>query len=260
VLSLRKQEMNMRLKNKVAIVTGGARGMGRAYSIALAREGAKVVVNYANRKDAAEEVVGEITRASGQAVMFKADVGNRADVDNMVEFAIKTYGRLDVMVSNAGVVHKASLLEHTEADIDRIFHTNVKGNIFCTQAATRVMMKQKSGKIILCASIVAVVGEPLLSVYTASKGAILAYTRAAAVELAPHRINVNCVLPGTTRTDMSRDVLADPVIAKALIDPIPLGRLGTPEDLVGIVLYLASDESAWTTGQSFIVDGGHTTK
>ena len=121
-------------------------------------------------------------------------------------------------------------------------------------------MKQKEGKIILCASIVAVVGEPLLSVYTASKGAILAFMRSAALELSPHQIKVNCVLPGTTVTDMSRDVLADPIMKKALIDPIPLGRLGTPEDLVGIVLYLSSDEANWTTGQMFIVDGGHTTK
>jgi NAD(P)-dependent dehydrogenase (short-subunit alcohol dehydrogenase family) len=122
------------------------------------------------------------------------------------------------------------------------------------------MMPRRAGKIILCASIVAVVGEPLLSVYTASKGAILAYMRAAALELAPYGINVNCVLPGTTKTDMSRDVISDPVVARALIDPIPLGRLGTPEDLVGIILYLASDEANWTTGQSFIVDGGHTMK
>jgi len=144
--------------------------------------------------------------------------------------------------------------------VDRVFHTNVKGNIFCTQAAARLMMPQKSGKIILCASIVAVVGEPLLSIYTASKGAILAFCRAAALELAPYGINLNCVLPGTTKTDMSKDVIADPVVAKALIEPIPLGRLGTPEDLVGIIQYLASDEASWTTGQSFIVDGGHTMK
>jgi NAD(P)-dependent dehydrogenase (short-subunit alcohol dehydrogenase family) len=164
------------------------------------------------------------------------------------------------MVSNAGIVHKASLLEQDEAVIDRIVHINIKGNIFCTQAAARRMMAQKSGTIILCASIVAIVGEPRLSVYTASKGAILAYTRAAAVELAPYGITVNCVLPGTTVTDMSRDVLADPVMKKALIEPVPLGRLGTPEDLAGIVLYLASDEASWTTGQSFVVDGGHCAK
>lgn len=250
----------MRLKDKVVIVTGAARGMGRAYCLGLAREGAKVVVNYAQRADAAEEVVARIKSAGGEAFACQADVGNKADVDAMVDRTVTTYGRLDVMVSNAGLVHKAPLLECTEADIDRVFHTNVKGNIFCTQAAARVMMPQKSGKIILCASIVAVVGEPKLSVYTASKGAILAYTRAAALELAPYQINVNCVLPGTTKTDMSADVLADPVVGKALIDPIPLARLGTPEDLVGIVLYLASDEAVWTTGQSFIVDGGHTMK
>jgi 3-oxoacyl-[acyl-carrier protein] reductase len=250
----------MRLKDKVAIVTGGARGMGRAYCIGLAREGANVVVNYANRSDAADGVVREITRSGGQAVACRADVGVKADVERMVDFAVNTYGKLDVMVSNAGVVHKASLMESTEADMDRVFHTNVKGNIFCTQAAARLMMPQKSGKIILCASIVAVVGEPLLSIYTASKGAILAFSRAAALELAPYGINLNCVLPGTTKTDMSKDVIADPVVAKALIEPIPLGRLGTPEDLVGIILYLASDEASWTTGQSFIVDGGHTMK
>ena len=250
----------MRLEDRIVVVTGGSRGMGRAYCLGLAREGAKVVINYRERAAAAEEVVKEIKAAGGHAVAYKADVGEKAEVEAMVDFVVKEFGRLDVMVSNAGIVHKQALLKHTEETIDRVLRTNVKGNIFSTQAAARVMMPQKSGKIILCASIVAVVGEPLLSVYTASKGAILAYMRAAALELAPYQINVNCVLPGTTKTDMSRDVIADPVVARALIDPIPLGRLGTPEDLVGIILYIASDEAAWTTGQSFIVDGGHTLK
>jgi 3-oxoacyl-[acyl-carrier protein] reductase len=253
-------EERMRLKDKIAIVTGGGRGMGAAYCVAMAREGAKVIVNYVGNAKAADSVVNQIRKDGGEALAFQADVGKKAEVQKMVDFTVQKYGRLDVMVSNAGLVHKAPLLEQSEEVIDRIFHTNVKGNIFCTQVAAAQMMKQKKGKIILCASIVAVVGEPLLSVYTASKGAILAYTRAAAVELAPYQINVNCVLPGTTKTDMSKDVLADPVIQKALIDPVPLGRLGVPEDLAGIVLYLASDEANWTTGQSFIVDGGHTTK
>ena len=250
----------MRLKDKIAIVTGGGRGMGAAYCVAMAREGAKVIVNYVGNAKAADSVVNQIRKDGGEALAFQADVGKKAEVQKMVDFTVQKYGRLDVLVSNAGLVHKAPLLEQSEEVIDRLFHTNVKGNIFCTQVAAAQMMKQKKGKIVLCASIVAVVGEPLLSVYTASKGAILAFTRAAAVELAPYQINVNCVLPGTTKTDMSKDVLADPVIKKALIDPVPLGRLGTPEDLAGIVLYLASDEANWTTGQSFIVDGGHTTK
>ena len=249
----------MRLKDKIAIVTGGGRGMGAAYCVAMAREGAKVIINYVGNAKAAEAVVSQIRKGGGEAVAFQADVGKKSEVQKMVDFAVQKYGRLDVMVSNAGLVHKAPLLEQSEEVIERIFHTNVKGNIFCTQVAAAQMMKQRKGKIILCASIVAVVGEPLLSVYTASKGAILAFMRAAALELAPYQINVNCVLPGTTKTDMSKDVLADPVIQKALIDPIPLGRLGTPEDLAGIILYLASDEANWTTGQSFIVDGGHTT-
>ena len=250
----------MRLKGKIAIVTGGGRGMGRAYSVAFAKEGAKVIVNYVGNENAAQEVVAEIKQAGGEAYSFKADVGTKADVQAMVDFAVKKFGRLDVMVSNAGLVHKAPLIEQSEQVIDRLFHTNVKGNIFCTQVAAAQMMKQKSGKIILCASIVAVCGEPKLAVYTATKGAILSFMRSAALELAPYQIQVNCVLPGTTVTDMSRDVLADPVMKKALIDPVPLGRLGTPEDLAGIVVYLASDEANWTTGQMFIVDGGHTTK
>jgi NAD(P)-dependent dehydrogenase (short-subunit alcohol dehydrogenase family) len=250
----------MRLKDRVAIVTGGSRGMGRAYCTAMAREGAAVVVNYVSDARAAGEVVEEIEKAGGRAVAFRADVGTKAQVEQMVDFAVERFGRLDVMVSNAGIVHKAPLLEQGEGVIDRIVHINVKGNIFCTQAAARYMMQQQSGAIILCASIVAIVGEPRLSVYSASKGAILAYTRAAAVELAPHGVTVNCVLPGTTVTDMSRDVLADPVMKKALIDPVPLGRLGTPDDLAGIVLFLASDEARWTTGQSFVIDGGHCAK
>jgi len=250
----------MRLKDRVAIVTGGSRGMGAAYCAGLAREGAKVVVNYTRDVRSAEAVVGDIVKRGGEAIPFKADVGTKTDVEKMIDFTVSRYGKLDILVSNAGIVHKAPLLEQTEDVIDRVFHTNVKGNIFCTQAAAKQMMKQKKGKIILCASIVAVMGEPLLSVYTASKGAILAFTRAAALELAPYQIHVNCVLPGTTKTDMSKEVLEDPVIQKALIDPVPLGRLGTPEDLVGIVLFLSSDESDWTTGQSFIVDGGHTMK
>jgi NAD(P)-dependent dehydrogenase (short-subunit alcohol dehydrogenase family) len=250
----------MRLKDKVAIVTGGSRGMGRAYCTGMAREGAAVVVNYVNDARAAGEVVEEIEKAGGRAVAYRADVGTKAQVEQMVDFAVERFGRLDVMVSNAGIVHKAPLLDQGEDVIDRIVHINVKGNIFCTQAAARPMMQQKSGAIILCASIVAIVGEPRLSVYSASKGAILAYTRAAAVELAPDGVTVNCVLPGTTVTDMSRDVLADPVMKKALIDPVPLGRLGTPDDLAGIVLFLASDEARWTTGQSFVIDGGHCAK
>lgn len=250
----------MRLKDKVIIVTGGSRGMGRAYCLGMAREGAKVIVNYVSDENAANEVIKEISDMGGEAHAFQADVGTKADVQSMVDFTVDKYGKLDVMVSNAGLVHKEPLVEQTEETVDRIFHTNVKGNIFCTQVAAEQMMKQEEGKIILCASIVAVVGEPLLSVYTASKGAILSFMRSAALELSAHQIKVNCVLPGTTVTDMSRDVLADPIMKKALIDPVPLGRLGTPEDLVGIVLYLSSDESNWTTGQMFIVDGGHTTK
>jgi NAD(P)-dependent dehydrogenase (short-subunit alcohol dehydrogenase family) len=226
----------------------------------MAREGAAVVVNYISDARAANAVVEEIEKAGGRAVAYKADVGTKVQVEQMVDFTVERFGQLDVMVSNAGIVHKAPLLEQGEDVIDRIVHINVKGNIFCTQAAARHMMQRKSGAIILCASIVAIVGEPRLSVYTASKGAILAYTRAAAVELAPHGITVNCVLPGTTVTDMSRDVLADPIMKKALIDPVPLGRLGTPDDLAGIVLFLASDEAAWTTGQSFVIDGGHCAK
>ena len=240
------------------MITGASRGMGRAYAIACAREGAKVAVNYASNAAAAGEVVSEIEAAGGVAQAFGANISVQADVDQMVDKVIDAFGRVDVFVGNAGILFKAPILDHTEQMFDDTFAVNVKGNFFCAKRVAHDMIPRRQGKIVFCSSIVAVVGEHHLLAYTATKGAIVSMARVFALELAEHRINVNVVLPGTTKTDMSEHVLADELLTQTIGDPIPLGRLGTPEDLAGAVLYFASSDSDWATGQTLIVDGGFT--
>jgi len=250
----------MRLKDKVVVITGGGRGMGKAYSLAAAREGAKVVVNYRSDASSARKVVEEIREANGQALAVQADIGIQEQSRRLIAAAVKEYGTIDVLVANAGILHKASVMEHTEEMFDDCYRTNIKGNFFVAQAAGEAMMPLKAGKIIFCASIAALVGEHNLLAYTASKGAILSMSRVFALELAPYNIQVNVVLPGTTRTDMSHHVLADSLMSSTLVDPIPLGRVGCPEDLVGAILFFASKDSDWCTGQSLVVDGGFCSK
>jgi 3-oxoacyl-[acyl-carrier protein] reductase len=248
----------MRLRDKVVLITGASRGMGRAYAIACAREGAKVAVNYASNESAATDVVKVIEANGGTAFAVKANIARQAEVDAMVDLVIQTFGQVDVFVGNAGILYKAPVMEHTQQMFDDVLAVNVKGNFFCAQRVAQDMIPRKQGKIVFCSSIVAVVGEHHLLAYTASKGAIVSMTRVFALELAQHRINVNVILPGTTKTDMSEHVLADALLTKTIGDPIPLGRLGTPEDLVGAVLFFATSDSDWTTGQTLIVDGGFT--
>lgn len=248
----------MRLKDKIVLITGASRGMGRAYAIACAREGAKVAVNYTSNAAAADEVVSTIEAAGGTAAAYQANIAVQADVDAMIDQIVDSFGRIDVFVGNAGILFKAPVLEHTEQMFDEVFAVNVKGNFFCAQRVARDMITRQQGKIVFCSSIVAVVGEHHLLAYTATKGAIVSMARVFALELAQHQINVNVVLPGTTKTDMSEHVLADDLLTQTIGDPIPLGRLGTPEDLVGAVLFFASSDSDWATGQTLIVDGGFT--
>jgi 3-oxoacyl-[acyl-carrier protein] reductase len=248
----------MRLKDKVVLISGASRGMGRAYAMACAREGAKVAVNYTSSVAAANEVAAKIEAAGGTAVAIKANIAIKSEVDAMIDQIIDTFGQIDVFVGNAGILFKAPVLDHTEQMFDDVFAINVKGNFFCAQRVAREMIPRRQGKIVFCSSIVAVVGEHHLLAYTATKGAIVSMARVFALELAEHQINVNVVLPGTTKTDMSEHVLADDLLTQTIGDPIPLGRLGTPEDLVGAVLFFASSDSDWATGQTLIVDGGFT--
>jgi len=248
------KEGDMRFTDKVAIVTGASRGMGRAMALGLAREGAQVVVVDIN-PTGGEEVVQEIEKGGGEAIFVRADVSNRADVEKMVQEALDRFGKIDILVNNAGIHDGTYFTAESEEMWQRLFRVNVMGTVLPSQVVVPEMMKRKKGKIVNISSKAAVVGEPYHAAYSASKGAILALTRCLAIELAPYQITVNAVCPGPTYTDMLLGA-TDAAQREELTASAPLGRLGQPEDIAAAVLYLASEESDWCTGQSLSVDGG----
>lgn len=246
----------MRLQGKVAVVTGGAKGIGEAYSTGLAAEGARVVVADLDRK-AGERVAQRIQQSGGEALYVRTDVSSKKDADNMAAQAVKTFKRIDILVNNAGILFIAPVEDTTEDMWDRMLAVNVKGLFFCSQAAAREMKKQKSGKIINISSIAAVGGQASLCAYSSTKGAVLPITRVFALELVEYNIQVNAVLPGTTDTGMAAEAMKDPEWTRQVTQSIPMKRLGKTTDLLGAVLYFASPDSDYCTGQTLIVDGGY---
>lgn len=244
----------MKLKDRIAIVTGASRGIGRAIALQLAGAGATVVCNYAASREKAEAVVGEIQAAGGTALAYQADVKDIAAVEKMMQDIIEKFGRVDILVNNAGVNRDQLILQMTPEEWREVIETNLYGTFHCTKAVTQQMMFQKSGRIINISSVAGDRGGRGQSNYAASKGAVNAFTRAAAVELALKKITVNAVAPGVIETEMSQEVLRR---AKELVmDHIPLKRLGTADDVARLVVFLASDDAAYITGQVFNVDGG----
>ncbi len=247
----------MKLEKKVAIVTGGGRGIGRGIALALAREGARVIVNYVTHDKVAKEVVGKIIRKGGEAIAIKTDVADGSDVNRMVRETVDEFGRIDILVNNAGVALFKPFLEVTEEIFDRTFDVDVKGVFFCSQAVAREMIKKKiEGRIINITSISGEVGSIDLAHYCGAKGAANMLTRSIALELAPYKINVNAVGPGVVVTDVNRHMVTKPDVYKHITGNVPLRRYGTPEDIAGAVVYLASDEASYVTGQVIFVDGG----
>jgi 3-oxoacyl-[acyl-carrier protein] reductase len=242
------------LTGKVALVTGGSRGIGRAISLELAAQGAKVVVNYAGSQASAEETVSLIKEQGGEAVAVQGDVASYEDAEKMVQTAIETFGRLDVLVNNAGITRDNLLVRMKEEDWDAVLNTNLKGVFHCTKAAARPMMKQRFGRIINITSVVGIVGNPGQANYVSAKAGVIGLTKSNAKELASRGITVNAVAPGYIETDMT-DKLGEEVKAK-LFETIPLNRLGRPEDIARVVSFLASDSATYMTGQVLNVDGG----
>jgi len=241
----------MRLANKIAIVSGGSRGIGFAICQGLAREGARVVI--------AERDPGRGAAAAQQinnALFIQTDVSQADQAQSMVQKTLEAFGRVDVLVNNAGIHAAAPFSEESPQLWWDMFNGNVMGTVFPSQAVVPVMIRQGGGRIVHIASKAGVVGEPGHAAYSASKGAIISLTRAMAVELAPYHITVNAVCPGPVLTDMLRGVFPDPAKRDELGKEAPLGRIGIPEDIVGAVLLFASDESGWCTGQALSVDGG----
>ncbi|MBT7093169.1 MAG: SDR family oxidoreductase [Bacteroidetes bacterium] len=254
----------MRLKDKVAIVTGGSRGIGRAICVRLANEGAQVVVNYSEKADcgefigSADKVVDEIVSASGEAVAFEADVADRDSVYEMIDFAAGRYGSLDIMVANAGVCPFSEFLKIDEELLDSVINVNLKGSFFCAQASMKKMIEKNiQGRIVFTSSISSVFGGELQAHYCSTKGAINQLMKSVAIAAGKYGITSNAVLPGTVITDINLNELEnDPELKHYFKKRTPLGNLVTPEDVANATLFFTSDEASCISGATLIVDGG----
>jgi 3-oxoacyl-[acyl-carrier protein] reductase len=244
----------MHLDGKVTIITGASRGIGRSVAIELAKAGAKVVINYAGNEAAAEEVENIIVTAGGQAITMQADVSNTEAVDAMIKKTIDVFGRIDILVNNAGITRDNLLMRMKEEDWDAVMNINLKGIFVCTKAVSRIMMKQRYGRIINMTSVVGIMGNIGQSNYAAAKSGVIGFTKSMAKELASRGITVNAIAPGFINTDMTA-VLTEQV-KEELAGKIPAGRLGNPEDVAAAVAFLASDSANYITGQTLNVDGG----
>ena len=244
-----------RFKDQVVIVTGGSRGIGLAIARAFAREGAAVAIAARNQQRG-QAAARALRAAGGRAEFFAVDLTHRDQVEHMVQQAVEHFGPIGVLVNNAGAHEKAAFCDESEDLWERMYRINVLGTVLPSQAVVRTMLEGSGGAIVHIASKAGVVGEPGHAAYSAAKGAVIALTRAMAVELAPHRIRVNAVCPGPVFTDMLRAAVPTPAGRDELAAFAPLGRIGQPEDIAGAVLFLASSESDWCTGQALSVDGG----
>jgi len=244
------------LAGRVALVTGGSRGLGRAASLALARAGADVAVNYVRDAKAAREVASQCEEHGVRAVPLKADVASSAEVKRLFAGVAENLGRLDILVANAGIWKGAAIEKMTDSQLAETLDLNVRGVFYCCREAVPLMRKAGGGRIILVASTAGQRGEAFHSHYAASKGAVISLTKSLASELAADRILVNCVAPGWFDTDMSRPSLSKPEVGEQIVATIPLGRVGRPEEFAGAVLFLASELSTFVTGEILNVNGG----
>jgi NAD(P)-dependent dehydrogenase (short-subunit alcohol dehydrogenase family) len=248
----------MDLKDKVAIITGARRGMGKSHALVLAKVGAKVVVSDISEEDC-QGVVKEIEKNGGEALAVKCDVTKKEEVNNLVKKTIERFGKVDILINNAGICQFKPFLELTEEEWDRTLNINLRGYFLCAQAAAKEMIKKKSGVIVNIASVaMGQVGKGMAQIvhYCASKGGIVAMTEALAVELAPYNIRVNAISPGAIETPMAEATKQDPKILESTLAKIPMGRMGRPEEVSNLVLFLSSDSSSYMTGSTVVIDGG----
>jgi len=243
----------MRLKDKVALITGGARGIGRAIAMTFAKEGADIVVADVNL-EIAQKTAMEIEVLGRKALALEMDVTNYEKVEEGINKILDKMGKVDILVNNAGITKDNLLLRMSQADWDAVINVNLKGTFNCIKAVCRPMIKQRSGRIISIASIIGLMGNPGQANYAASKAGIIALTKTVAKELASRNINANAVAPGFIQTEMTAGLAED--IKKKMLEAIPLAKLGTPGDVANLCLFLASDESSYITGQTIIIDGG----
>lgn len=245
---------DLSLKDRVAVVTGGSRGIGRAIALEFAARGALVVVNYHKSPDAANEVVKQIVDAGGKAAAFQADVSNFKQAEELVKFAIETFGDLHILVNNAGITKDTLIMMMSEADWDTVINTNLKSTFNCSKAAVKHMMRKRYGRIINIASVAGQMGNAGQANYSASKGGQIAFTKSLGRELATRNITANAIAPGFVDTEIL-DAMSQETLEYAL-KMVPLGRKGKPEEIAFAAAFLASDQAAYITGQVLGVDGG----
>jgi 3-oxoacyl-[acyl-carrier protein] reductase len=246
--------MQLSLKNKVAVVTGASRGIGRAIATTLAAAGATVVVNYKGNQEAAEAVVNEITAAEGQALAVQADISQADEVERLFKTTLERFGTISILVNNAGITRDTLLLRMKEEDFDAVINTNLRGVYLCTKAALRPMTKARGGRIINITSVIGLIGNPGQANYAAAKAGIIGFTKSTAREMASRNITVNAIAPGYIETELT-GMLGEQIRA-AILEAIPLGRLGVAQDVANVVCFVASDAAAYITGQTLTVDGG----
>lgn len=244
----------MNLEGKAVLVTGASRGIGREIALELARQGANVAVNFSGSEAKANETVDEIKAMGRDAFSVKCDVSNSESVASMVKETIDRFGKLDVLVNNAGITRDNLLMRMKEEEWDDVININLKGVFLCTKAVTRQMMKQRSGRIINIASIVGVSGNPGQANYVAAKAGVIGLTKTTAKELASRHITVNAIAPGFITTDMTEKLTEE--VKAEMMKQIPLARFGEPKDIAKVTAFLASDDSSYMTGQTLHIDGG----
>lgn len=244
--------MNETLKQQVAVVTGASRGIGKATAIALGKLGANVVVNYASNQQAAEEVVKEIIDNGGSAIALKADVSQEEEVEEMIKKVMEKWGRIDVLVNNAGITRDTLMLRMKLEDWQKVINLNLTGVFLCCKAVSKIMLKQRRGKIVNISSVAGQMGNPGQANYSAAKAGVIGLTKTLAKEFASRGVTVNAVAPGFIETDMTSGLQADEILKM-----IPLNRYGKPEEIAGMIRFLVADSASdYITGQVFNVDGG----
>ncbi len=244
----------MSMEKRTAIITGAARGIGRAIALRLARDGVNVVINYTSAEKEAEETAREAEKLGVQALLVQADVSKEEEVEQLFEKALNLTGRIDILINNAGITRDNLILRMKEEDFDRVIEINLKGSYNCMKKASRIMLKQRYGRIINISSVVGLRGNPGQVNYAASKAGVIGMTKSLAKELASRNITVNALAPGMIETKMSEQM--SEAAKKQMLSMIPAGRIGRPEDVANAAAFLAGEEAAYITGQVLCVDGG----